>query len=1388
MPTLALLFSLAPQQLAPFPATPFDRVIPITIDEHDVLLSDHGHAKRSTYKAGFSGTLHLWTRSAADLDLLLRVETPQGDLVTTDDNSGGGKTPYAVLDVESGRELVIVVAVAGKEGLGSLELCALAAPETEQTRAASEMATVAIADVTRMRESGRAGDGRKLAQETLKACRTVPAGPSSELLAARMWDLGYETNRLSVLQLSEAAFRHTLSHRLRTLPEEHADLQRARLNLAVVLEALGDVRQARGLNERVLEIYSRTLPEEHSDLQRVRLNLAATMYSMGDLTSARSALERVHEIYERTLPDEHPDLQTARGSLAETMRALGDLPGARALFERMLEVYLRTLPEAHPDVRMARAGLAALLHGLGDLQGARELQERVLEVCSQTLPEEHPDLQAARRKLAATIAAQGDFKGARALDERILEVCMRTLPETHPDLQSARLNLAVTVKALGDLQRARSLEERVLEVYSRTVPEEHPDLQVARLNLAGTMNSLGELQRARVLEEQALDVYSRTLPEGHSSIQAARLNLAGTLHRMGDLQGARDHFERVLAVYSRTLPDDHADVQKARQGLAATVAVLGDMPAARSLLARALEVLSRTLPEEHPELQAARVNLAMASKDLGDLQGAHMLLERVLEILSRTLPEDHPDLQAARGNLAVTIRELGDSTRARTLQERVLEVFLRTLPEDHPDLQRARSGLAVTLRHLGSLQEARELQERVFQVYSRTLPEEHLDLDRARLNLAVTNIEIASRRMKPPGNMHGTKGDMDDAEGRGAALLAESSYNRARIARMVRLNSPGREAEARCASLADHLGITLSVALGYGGLDPCASLQLPAFMHSESTRNAAVSSSALGRRAAMAEGYSEARARLRQATDDLARLVHAGTNSEGYRTALSEREAAESSILDLGRRTSGGKPVSLDLETLRSALKHGEAAVAYRSYTRFDLRWPEEADAVGRAAPELTAVESLCAFIASPHTPAAGSVSAPPLALIDLGPIAPISDAIGAWRNAMDAGAGRGVRVSTRSANAAAAAHAVHIRRLVFDPLRRALGDANHVVVVLDGPLQLVPLDALPVGDDEAQRLGDTIRIDIRATLGELLDTPLPLRGERVLVGLGGVEFDHERVEVGLSGGAHASSTLVRASAEPTPGYALPSLLRGGSFGTGFESLPGTLQELEGLEDEFAKSIGTHGTFILLRDVAATKQALLTSAPRARWLHIATHGWFSPESIRSWDDPDPIDSKSGLVLRGTGAETVKGMSPMMLCGLALAGANRPENALGHAPGLLTADEISSLDLSNCELAVLSACDTARGEMRRVSQGVASLQKALQIAGARSVITSLWSVPDEATKELMLDFYRRLWVEAKPKWQALWEAKLKLRTATDGGGGPKYSTRDWAAWVLTGEPE
>jgi CHAT domain-containing protein len=147
---------------------------------------------------------------------------------------------------------------------------------------------------------------------------------------------------------------------------------------------------------------------------------------------------------------------------------------------------------------------------------------------------------------------------------------------------------------------------------------------------------------------------------------------------------------------------------------------------------------------------------------------------------------------------------------------------------------------------------------------------------------------------------------------------------------------------------------------------------------------------------------------------------------------------------------------------------------------------------------------------------------------------------------------------------------------------------------------------------------------------------------------------------------------------------------------------------------------------------------------------------------------------------------VRGFSPLVLCGLALAGASLKPEEGGHAEGLITAEEIAGIDLTGCELVVLSACETNVG-LERAGKGIASLREAVHTAGARTAVTSLWRVPDEATRELMAEFYRRVWVLKEPKAKALWEAKRKLRGKRDPASGKSvYQLRDWSGWVLSGE--
>ncbi len=1225
---------------------------------------------------------------------------------------------------------------------------------------------------------------------------------------------------------SKTARDRILEIRSRSLPAENADVLLAKRKAAATAFRLRDLRRAQALEEDVLAVCERTLPEDHEDVQTARLNLAATLHELGDLRGSLEQFESCLRAFERTLPDEHPHLQIARNNVAATRRELGDLAGARALFERVLEVRTRTLPDGHLDVQATRLNLAATLGDLGDPQAARKLLETVREHYARTLPPEHPDRLLADINLASTIKGLGDLRGARTIEESVLAVRMRTLPDDHPDLQAARNNLAVTLAQLGDQEGARALKEKVLEMRTATLPPDHPDVQAARMNLATTLKDLGDLRGALALQRDVLEVLSRTMPDEARIVQNARENLAATMRRLGDAAGAREILESVLEIDLRTLPSDHLDVQSARVNLAGACGDLGDFYAARAHGQAALEIMASRLPDDHPTLQIARLRVAETIQRLGDLAGARALQEQALDHLARALPDEHPRIQAARQGLAGTLYLLGDMDGARALLERALAVYERTLPDDHPSLQDTREDLAAVLHSLGRTSDARDMLDEVVRVRSRTMPEHHPRLLRSRANLAVVLtslgeldaartlasdvVEVYSRTLSDERTewsvarenlawtlAHRARRFGDATAGRSepeprewcARLVGGACAARTAAARRALLTLSPREAQAQCERLAEGLDTALSFANGLDLFDPVRELDVLAFTLSEATRGAALASAAMMRAAAGAPPYAALRNRLRLESEALAELAVRDPSSEQFHAARVRREGTESELVALARELSGGRVPALepDIAALSRALPPRSAAVAYRRYTDTTVEEPAP-DGSGAVVPRDHEVARLCAFIVrSADTAASAANPSDVFARVELGAMEPVERAVSRWRAAVGAG--------TRTRGAAAGEPTSspdrvddvgeELRRLIFDPLLPALRDVDHVIAAPDDVLHLVPLDALPASapasaEDREPLLGDRLRIETRATVAELLAAVRPGASGGALVVVGGVAYGPTPGSEAL--GASESSEARAPGDEQTPANERDSTRSGG-----FDELPGSAAEARAIADSFADHGGANAAVTILDRELATREKLIELAPRARWLHVATHGWFASESIPSWNDARSRDGRAGSSMRMSRAETMKGMSPMLLCGLALAGANSTDEEDGRARGLVTAEEIAALDLSQCELAVLSACDTNVGE-RRAGQGVASFQQALQMAGARSAITSQWKVPDDATRELMTDFYRRIWLAKTPKWRALWEAKRTLRDAKDERGHPKYTTRDWAAWILTGEPD
>src|SRR5262249_39083213 len=134
-----------------------------------------------------------------------------------------------------------------------------------------------------------------------------------------------------------------------------------------------------------------------------------------------------------------------------------------------------------------------------------------------------------------------------------------------------------------------------------------------------------------------------------------------------------------------------------------------------------------------------------------------------------------------------------------------------------------------------------------------------------------------------------------------------------------------------------------------------------------------------------------------------------------------------------------------------------------------------------------------------------------------------------------------------------------------------------------------------------------------------------------------------------------------------------------------------------------------------------------------------------------------------------GREGVAGWHPLLLSGIVLAGANKEPKA-GEEDGILTALEVSEIPLPKLELVVLSACEPGLGKSAG-AEALLGVQRAFAVAGARTVVASLWQVDDRATQALMAEFYKAAWNEKSPinKAEALRKAQLALLKGTIAGG-------------------
>ena len=332
---------------------------------------------------------------------------------------------------------------------------------------------------------------------------------------------------------------------------------------------------------------------------------------------------------------------------------------------------------------------------------------------------------------------------------------------------------------------------------------------------------------------------------------------------------------------------------------------------------------------------------------------------------------------------------------------------------------------------------------------------------------------------------------------------------------------------------------------------------------------------------------------------------------------------------------------------------------------------------------------------------------------------------------------------------------------LIWSKLEKEIKGYRTIYYSPAGILNSISLQALSKGK---QSLGEKYVMHLVSSIGTIphIKNAKKDAGNYAVI-YGGVQYDAEETEL-----REASRSYLRRDSD----YWEPEL---NVTRSGWAHLPGTETEAQ----DISSLMSQYGyTAKMISGIDANEESFKAlSGTQINTIHIATHGFYLSEQK---------EINKNAFLNPMMADNIGKVDPMLRSGLLFAGANRvwtgKRSIEGIEDGILTAKEISNLNLSNVELVVLSACQTGLGTVE-ANEGVYGLQRAFKLAGAETLIMSLWEVDDQATSILMRTFYEE-YLNGKSKDIAFKDAVTKVRDYTDRDGDRPYaSPYYWAAFIM-----
>jgi CHAT domain-containing protein/Tfp pilus assembly protein PilF len=961
-----------------------------------------------------------------------------------------------------------------------------------------------------------------------------------------------------------------------------------------------------------------------------------------------------------------------------------------------------------------------------------------------------------------------------------LTIRKKLLGDDHADVASTLYSLGAIYLRKGEYEKSEPFFQEALAIRERVFGPEHPEVARSLYGLTSLRNRQERYAEAESLGRRAISILEDTLGSHDTALVTPLIILGDLYHRTGRYADAASQFERAVNISTTSLDSTHPQVARSMTGLAAVYYSMGRYAEAEPLYEQALHAHEEEFGRYHQLVAIDLTNLGLLYAAQGKLDAAEEIYLQALEIFEHSLGMFHPFVMSCHSFLAELYLQMGQYDEAESSLREALNIAVKRFGPEHSETAVILNGLAnvwLSQKHYGT---AETLYDSALTILKKSVGLEHPYVLQSLNGLA--SCYSGQRRYAEATQLFDSAVQLGEkVYGFDHPEVANTLELFGRHCRLSDMPVKGLELVERAfgirkrnfalgAEVMSERDALIYAQFAHTSADQylTAFLERRDFDHVSDKKAAGVILAIKGQ---VSDGIFARQMALVRETDPttlaladslrfikyrLSKLFVEGPLDQGEssRPILDSLSSLANEVeAELARHSASYRKQQdyqdVTFERLASLIPENAALVEYLKFNYYQLD------------PDSIVPHYLVVVVTRDQEPV----------IVDLGDAVEVDAIVQRYRehvlrvaysgimpSVVDRQDYRKICVGDDKESDAKDEHQ-GLYGKIWRPIEKYVAGKDLVLIAPDGALNRVSFAGLMNGD--GAYLIEQFAFHYLSAGRDLIRLQYQDEPGRGLFALGDPDY--------------TSSALLHPS-EPAPVVSAPvqsvtpSDCAGLLYAT-LDSLPGTRTEIELIKRRWMQISDEPVTECL--DTNASETRFRAEAPGHRVIHLATHGYFC--------DPELF----ALPQRGFGTEqTFVGLNPLLLSGLFLAGANLHNQRVSSAPdedGILTAYEVSAMDLHGTELVVLSACETGLGEVQS-GEGVYGLRRAFQMAGARTVISALWPVPDEVTADMMSQLYDKR-DESLPQLLR----KIQLRTIKQfRAQGEVDHPFTWGAFIAVGD--